>query len=232
MDILRFLIPSLALTVLCTMVPWGARQVKSWQIALVVGAALILSVLGIVFSLAWYPWTDLLILLGALSGGVVLSRVMSTKLWPFLLLLLVLSIADVVQQAVLTAGSTSPGNQSAGTSIPTGELYGNFLVSLPWGHYNIGIFDLLLLTALAEYWRRRGSAFLVGLASGVIGFLLALVFTLFIYGGALPLIPFLLAGWLCSVGLNAYRQRHNGSQVALNRTRGGAELQEHGHEGA
>jgi hypothetical protein len=60
---------------------------------------------------------------------------------------------------------------------------------LPWGRYNIGIFDLLLLTTMAEYWRKRGSDFLVALAPGVIGFIVAFGFNQFIYARALPLIP-------------------------------------------
>ena len=55
-----------------------------------------------------------------------------TKLWPFLLLLLVLSILDVIQ-IVLTSGSSSPGSLSAGTSTPPAQLYGYFLHHLPWG---------------------------------------------------------------------------------------------------
>jgi hypothetical protein len=61
---------------------------------------------------------------------------------------------------------------------------------LPWGRYNLGIVDLLLLTAMGEYWRRRGGTLLVALAPGVIGFILALGFGHFMYAGALPLIPF------------------------------------------
>jgi hypothetical protein len=163
----------------------------------------------------------------AVTAGLLLSRAMPTKLWPFLVLLLVLSILDVVQ-IVLTSGPPSPGSQSASTSTPAAQLYGNFLLHLPWGRYNIGIFDLLLLTAMAEYWRKRDSAFLVALAPGVIGFILAFGFGQFIYAGALPLIPFLTAGWLCSAGLYYYRHRPNRSQAALNRKGGGEEFQEKG----
>ena len=216
MAILLPLVPSLVLAVLCVVIPWGTKQIKSWLIAIVFGAGLALSILGIVFSVAWYPWTDLLVLLVAVSAGLLLSRAMPTKLRPFLLLLLVLSTLDVVQ-IVLTSSPSSPGSQSAGTSTPAVQLYGNFLLYLPWGRYNIGIFDLLLLTAMAEYWRRRGSAFLVALAPGVIGFILAFGFGQFISAGALPLIPFLTVGWLCSAGLYSYRHRPNSSQAALNR---------------
>jgi len=167
----------------------------------------------------------------AVSAGLLLGRALPTKLWPFFLLLLVLSIFDIVQ-VVLTSGSPSPGSQSAGTSPPAAQLYGNFLLHLPWGRYNIGIFDLLLLVAMPEYWRRRGSTLLVALAPGVIGFILAFGFGQLIYAGALPLIPFLTVGWLCSAGLYSYRHGPNRSQADHNRTGGGEKLQEREQEEA
>jgi hypothetical protein len=130
--ILLALLPSLVLAVLCAVIPWGTKHIKSWPIAIVFAAGLVLGILGIVFSVAWYPRTDLLVLLVAESAGLLLSRAMPTKLWPFLLLLLVLSILDVIQ-IVLTSGSSSPGSQSAGTSTPPAQLYGYFLHHLPWG---------------------------------------------------------------------------------------------------
>ena len=231
MAILLPIVPSLVLTGLCTMLSWGAKQIKSLPIATIFGAGLVLGILGIVFSVGWYPWTDLLVLLVAVSAGLLLGRALPAKLWPFLLLLLVLSILDVVQ-IVLTSGSPSPASPSTGTSTPAAQLYGNFLLHLPWGRYNIGIFDLLLLTAIGEYWRRRGSTLLVALAPGVIGFILAFGFGQFIYAGALPLIPFITIGWLCSAGLYYYRYRPNRNQAALNRKGRGATLQENGQEEA
>jgi len=225
------LVPSLVLAALCASIAWGTKWIKSWPIVIVFGAGLVLGILGIAFSVAWYPWTDLLVLLVAASAGLLLSRTMPTKLWPFLLLLLVLSILDVVQ-IVLTSGPPPPGSQSAGTSTPAAQLYGNFLLHLPWGRYNIGIFDLLLLTAMAEYWHRRSSTFLVALAPGMIGFILALGFGQFIYAGALPLIPFLMVGWLCSAGLYSFRHRPNRSQAALSRKAGGEKSEEPGQKKA
>src|SRR5215510_14894410 len=38
---------------------------------------------------------------------------------------------------------------------------------------HVNLVDLLLVTALAEHWRRRGSSYLLALLPGVLGFLLA-----------------------------------------------------------
>jgi hypothetical protein len=76
------------------------------------------------------------------------------------------------------------------------------LLLLPWGRFNLGIFDLLLLIALAEHWCRRGGSYLLALVSGVLGlFLLPTIFILVTGGGNVPLIPFLTAGWVVSEGL-------------------------------
>ncbi len=198
------IILSLVLALLCTTIPWGTKQSKSWPIAIVLGVSIVLSILGTTFSAAWYPWTDIVVLLAAVTAGLLLGRAMSAKLWPFLLLLLVLSTLDIVQ-IVLTTHASAPSSQSA--SVPAAQLYGNFLLNLPWGRYNIGIFDLWLITAMAEYWRKRGSEFLVALAPGVIGIVLAFAVIQFIYAGILPLIPFLTVGWLCSAGIYHYHNR-------------------------
>lgn len=215
---LEAIILSLALALLCAALPCGARQIRSWLIAVGLSIGIALGILGIVFSAGWYPWTDILVLLVAVCAGLLLGRVMPAKLWPFLLLLLVLSILDIVQNAL--PGPPTTGSHSAST--PAGLLYGNFLLLLPWGRYNIGIFDLLLLTAIAEYWRKRGGGFLVALAPGVIGFLLIFAYGQLIYNGALPLIPFFTAGWLCSAGIYYYRRRLEKRAAALNGKGSGA----------
>jgi hypothetical protein len=168
-----------------------------------VGIALVVS--DIVFSLAVYPWTDPVVLLVALTGGLLLGRGMPPRSWPLLILLLVLSALDVLQIA-LTASSSPPG--SSGSHAPGGSdplLLGNLLLFLPWGRYNIGIFDLLLITALAEHWRRRGASYLIALLPGVLGFLLTFGF---IWVGNLPLIPFITVGWLGSEGMHRFLNRH------------------------
>jgi len=48
---------------------------------------------------------------------------------------------------------------------------------------------------------------LIALSSGVIGVVLAFAFLRFVYGGSLPLIPFLTVGWLCSLAWSAYNAK-------------------------
>jgi hypothetical protein len=75
---------------------------------------------------------------------------------------------------------------------------------LPWGRFNIGIFDILLIVALAEHWRRRYASYLIALLPGVIGFLLIYGYVLVFGNGDLPLIPFITAGWIASEGVQQF----------------------------
>jgi len=196
---------SLALCLLCTALAWAARSLNTWPFAIVFGISFILDILGVVFSANLYPWTALLVLLVAVSAGVWLGRAISIKrLWPFLLLLVVLSLLDTTQ--IILTHLSSP-SQAQSSHVPVGNLYVNFLLFVPGERpYVVGIFDLWLVTAIAEYWRRRGAAFWLALSPGVFAFLLAYILILLFPGlSPLALIPFLSVGWLCSVAL--YRQR-------------------------
>jgi hypothetical protein len=83
-----------------------------------------------------------------------------------------------------------------------------FRLVLPWGRLETNLVDVLLLTALAEHWRRRGSSYLIALLPGVLAVLLADVFVLVTRLAIVPGIPFFTAGYVCMEGLNRYLGRH------------------------
>ena len=200
---------SIALAVICTAIPWLARGLGGWPLAIALVAGIALNLLGIVLALPLYPWIDLVVLVVAWSGGLLLGRGVSPRFRPFLLLFLCLSAVDVL----LTAGLTlSPPKTAAGT-IPL--RIGDFLLVLPWGRFDIGVVDLLLLTTLAEHWRRRGSGYLIALLPGVLGFLLADGVILVTKLGILPGIPFFTVGYLCTEGLYRAVSRHRAPPPAM-----------------
>jgi hypothetical protein len=201
---------SYPLALACAAVPWLALGLRSWLLAggLIVG--ILVSVLGVVFALPLYPWSELVVLLMALTGGLLLGRGMPPRFRPFLILLLILSIEDAVQTA-LTGGFTPlPTSLPAHpATAPSGLLLSlNFYLLLPVGHYQVGIFDLLVITAAAEHWRRRGRTYLVALLPGVVGFLLVDGAVWVTQRGGWPLIPFITAGWLCSEAVARLARRH------------------------
>ena len=192
------LLLSLVMVLLCLAIPWGARQIKSWQILVVFCICFALWVLGAALSLAWYPWTNIVVFLAGVGAGVLLGRVIPAKFWPFFIFLLIMSALDVTQIVLSTHGSSSA---SQNTSISVGELYANFFLLFPWGPYNIGPFDLLIFAAVGTYWRRLNGSFLVAFVGLALGVIVAYAILIVRPGTVLPLIPFLTAGWLCSVGI-------------------------------
>lgn len=195
---------SLIIALLSAAAPWLVAPIKRWPIATALGIGLVLTILGAALSVGPYPWTNLVVLLVALSAGVLLGRSMPTRTWPFLILLLVLSALDIIQ-IVLSGPGAGPAHPAA--IPPPAQLYGNLFLLLPWGRFNLGIFDIFVIAAMAEQWRRRGRALPFALIPGSIGIVLAFAFLQFIYKGVLPLIPFLTLGWLCSLALNLVLSR-------------------------
>ncbi|MGH2514804.1 MAG: hypothetical protein ACRDHP_04035 [Ktedonobacterales bacterium] len=214
MALLMSLLLSLLLAVFSAIIPWVVARVKRGPLvaAFVVGVAL--SIASVSFTLISYPWINLIVLLVSLSAGVLLGRSLPAKTWPFLIVLLVLSVLDITQ-IVLSSQAPAPAHVAA--IPPTGQLVGNFFLLLPWGRFNIGLFDIFIIAAISEHARKRGLTFVLALLPSVLGIVLAFAFRQFIYNGTLPLIPFLTIGWICDLALVSwYRQRVRAarSQVA------------------
>jgi hypothetical protein len=191
---------SYPLALACAAVPWLALRVRSRLLAGGLIGGILVSVLGVIFALPLYPWSEFVVLLIAFTGGLLLGRGMPPRFRPFLILLLLLSIEDAVQTALTGGLIPLPTSLPAHSATPPSGLllYLNVYLTLPVGHYQVGIFDLLVITAAAEHWRRRGQSYLVALLPGVVGFLLVDGAVWVIQRGGWPLIPFITAGWLCS----------------------------------
>lgn len=199
------LVLSLALALVCSAIPWLARSLGGWSLAIGLVLGIMVVLIGVVRPFPPYPWSDLVVLLVAWSGGLLLGRGMAPLFRSFLLLFLCLSVLDVL----LTAGvSLSPPHPSVG-SAPL--RFGDFLLMLPWGRFETNVVDLLLLTALAEHWRRRGASYLIAFLPGALGFILADGFILVTRLGIVPGIPFFTAGYILTEGMYRAVSRHSGS---------------------
>jgi hypothetical protein len=198
---------SVALTLLCSAVPWLARQLHSWLlvIGLVAGlvAGVILVLIGAARTLPLFPWTNLAVLLVAWSGGLLLGRGVAARFRPLLLLFLCLSVVD----ALLALGNYPQTPQTAVGSSPL--VYADFILVLSGGRFAINVVDLLLLTTLAEHWRRRGSSYLVALLPGVLAFLLADGLIAVTKLSIVPGIPFFTAGYVLTEGIYRSVSHHS-----------------------
>jgi hypothetical protein len=170
----------------------------------VIGIAVVIA--GVVFAFIPFPWTDIVVLVVALTGGVLIGRAIPKRSVPMLLLLLVFSALDIAQ-IILTSGGSSSNSTSVSTSP---SLYGNFLIPPPVGRFNLGILDILFITAIAEHWQRRRNSIIIAEIPGLACFAIADLFVAITSIWNLPLIPFLTIGWLISEALARLFSRARG----------------------
>jgi hypothetical protein len=197
---------SVALTLVCSAVPWLARYLRGRHlvIALVVGlvVGITVGIIGTVRDRPLSPVTDLMVLVVAWSGGLLLGRNLPSRFGSFLPWFLCFSVIDVLQ----AVGGYPVAPHTAGNASPL--TWATFHLVLPSGPFAINVVDLLLLTALAEHWRQRGASYLIALLPGVLGFFLADGLILVTRLGILPGIPFFTAGYILTEGAYRYLSRH------------------------
>lgn len=197
---------SLLLALMCSAMPWLARPLGGWALAIALVVGIAVGLMSLVLALPLYPWSDLAVLMAAWSAGLLLGRWVAPHFRPFLLVFLCFSAMDVLQFAAGLSASSASGPPTPVNATPL--HLGDFLLLLPWGHFAINVVDLLLITALAEHWYRRGAPYLIALLPSALGFLLADGFVLVTGRGLLPGIPFFTAGYVVSEGVYRYLSGH------------------------
>lgn len=199
---------SLLLALVCSAVPWLARPLGGLSLAIGLGGGIAVGFMSLVLALPLYPWSDLVVLVVAWSGGLLLGRWVAPHFRPFLFLFLCFSAVDVLQFAAGLSASSASGPPTPVNATPL--HLGDFLLLLPWGRFAINVVDILLITALAEHWRRRDASYLIAALPSALGFFLADGFVLVTGLGSLPGIPFFTAGYIISEGVyrSTYARRH------------------------
>jgi hypothetical protein len=183
---------SMVLAFIVGLLAWWLHGLRTRPVAAVaLGCALALAA-GAGLGLALYPLTDVPVLGFALAAGLLVGRVVPPGPLPVFVLLVTLAALDSMQ--VVFAGGGTAGGSSG--SEPAWFYYGMFVAGLPWGRIEIGIFDLLIVAALAEHGRARALPVAAAVLPGVVGLLIADAVVFAAHPGNLPLVPFLLAGWL------------------------------------
>ena len=177
------------------LIAWSVHGVAQRPLAVVLAGSAAALAAGAVLGLALYPWTDLPVLGFAVAGGVLVGRRLSPRPMPMLVLLAVLAALDAIQ---IVASGPGPSPGATGDAAPAWYFYGMLVIDTAWSHTGVGIFDVLVIAAMVEHARRRGLPFAVGAAPGVLAFVAADVAVLVLGPLNLPLVPFLLAGWLAT----------------------------------
>ena len=195
---MHFLI-GVALAAGCGLVPWATARLQTRWITIAAVPFLIVLVVGAVFGLPLYPFSDVFVAAFSLLAGVALGRVMPARFRPFVILLLILSVLDVGQNFAFASPSPPP------SAVPNAHfIWFNVRFPLPDGHFNIGFADLILIAAAAENLRRREATLALSVLPGVIAISLgeALLATLpanpplVVDAVAASLVLFLTAGYL------------------------------------
>lgn len=165
-----------------SLAPWVLRRVSWAALAIGLGASIIAAAAGILAGARLYPLTDLIPALLAICGGVLLGRIVPPRFRPMAILVAVVAAADSIQALA-----------ASNDSRPASYYYAMFILTTPFGRAAIGFADLLVVTALAEHYRRRGSNYWVAAAPGFVGLALAALF-LGVRQISIPLLPFVLFG--------------------------------------
>jgi hypothetical protein len=177
------------------LIAWSVHGVAQRSLAVVLAGSAVALAAGAALGLALYPWTDLPVLGFAVAGGVLVGRRLPPRPMPMLVLLAVLAALDAIQ---IVAPGPGPSPGATGGAAPAWYFYGMLVIDTAWSHTGVGIFDVLVIAALVEHARRRGLPLPVGAAPGVLAFVATDVALLVLGPLNLPLIPFLLAGWLAT----------------------------------
>jgi hypothetical protein len=181
------------LAVVFGLLPWVFVRVRAWQLAAALVVPVVFDTVGLATGLNLYPWTDLAVAAIAAGGGILVGRAVSPRFRSMMLLLLVLAILDTAQIVAAAPSSAGHGQRAAG------QYYVMFVVATSLANSAIGIFDLLVITAMAEHWRRRGAGPVIAVAPGLVGLLITYP-AVAILPSTLPLIPFLFLGFVLTEG--------------------------------
>ena len=127
----------------------------------------------------------------SVTVGSLLGRRLPPRSRPMLFVLIVLAAVDL-------AWIASGGGGAAEGWV---KDVANFSIELGGRSSTIGTLDLVIAAAVAAHWLIRGAAPWLAVAPGPVGMIFSNVFVALTGATNLPLIPFLLLGWLITEGL-------------------------------
>lgn len=176
-------------TLLAGLAAWPGRHVsrRALLAGSLVGAAVVS--LGIASDVS--PLTALGLFGTSVTVGSLLGRSLPPRSRPVFLALIVLAAVDLAW--IASGGGVAAEGWVKDVAVFSVELRGM--------SSTIGTLDLVIAAALAAHWLIRGAAPWLAVAPGPVGMIFSNVFVAATGATNLPLIPFLLLGWLITEGL-------------------------------
>ena len=78
----------------------------------------------------------------------------------------------------------------------------NFSVQIGAGISSIGTLDLVLASAICAHWSKRGASMALSVAAAPLGMVISNVYVAVSGADNLPLVPFIVLGWLITEGIH------------------------------
>ncbi len=172
---------------------WAVQRLSTRTVIAGSVAGSAVAVMASVAGIDGYPWSNVVVLMVAVAGGVGVGRWVTPTARAMFLLLAVLSALDLSQ--LLWAGGTRAQGPAPW------ETWFHLLVLAADGTpiLKIGVVDLLLVAAVAEHWRRRGAGFWLAALTGPVGLALSSGYAWVVRpAGGMVLVPFVFVGWSMS----------------------------------
>lgn len=200
---------SILVAILLSLAVWGLHRLRSLLLVVGLVGALVVAFVALTLRPSTSPITNLVVLVVAVTAGMLLGRLVPARAMPMLTLLAALAVADVVWVG-LTLGF---GPEVTNAARDGWWAYTMLAFDTPWTRTSLGIGDLLLIAAIVEHARRRGRSLAMAATAAALGLLLANLTFAVAWPGNLALVPFLLFGWLAAEGfarLDGARGQRNG----------------------
>lgn len=159
------------------------RRARSPFVGVALAAGVVVTAVGLGADVGWL--VDLGVVVAAVTLGVLAGRTVPPKSQPMLLLLVVLSAADIIWIA--------SGGELSSEWV---DRVLNFSIDLGASSSSIGTIDLILAAALSAHWLERDETVLLSLTAAPLGMALANVYVGLSGSENLPLVPFITLGWL------------------------------------
>ena len=174
---------SIFVTLLMGLGALSLRRSRSPFVGAVLAAGVVVTAGGVGADLGWLVGPGVVV--AAVTLGVLVGRAVPAKSQPMLLLLAVLSAADIIWIA-----------SSGDLSSEWLDRVLNFSVEIGASSSSIGTVDLILAAALSAHWLERDETILLSLTAAPLGMALANVYVGLSGAENLPLVPFITLGWL------------------------------------
>lgn len=176
---------SFVVTLLAGVGAWGMRSRSNPVVGGSFLTGFVMIGTGVMLDLGWLLRSG--VFASAVFLGVAIGRAIAPNRSSMLILLGVLSVADIIW--IVSGGGSATGWEADVV---------NFSVQLGTSSSSIGTADLVLAAMVTTHWLQRDAGVWLALAAAPVGMVVANVYVALTSVDNLPLVPFITLGWLAT----------------------------------